>query len=100
MNHEIEYYYHSYMCVLIVCRQYRERRRQNAVKNAVQYSQRPRKARRVRTQAFYPCPPPSASDMDNGSSGSDDDELYDGFNDALVSIFAFAFARPVEPDRI
>lgn len=25
--------------------------------------------------------------MDNGSSGSDDDdELYDGFNDALVSV--------------
>lgn len=34
---------------------------------------RVKKARRARTQAFYPCPPPTASELDNYESDSDDE---------------------------
>lgn len=49
---------------------------------------RPKKSRRVRPQAFYPCPPPSASEMDGKDNGDDDSSEEDdpfGYIDTLVS---------------
>lgn len=56
------------------CREFRERRKQNAIKNELnQHNHRVKKSRRVRTQhTFYPCPPPSAADA-FGDSDSDDE---------------------------
>lgn len=49
---------------------------------------RQKKSRRVKPQAFYPCPPPSASDKDD-QNGDDDDSSEDddpfGYIDTLVS---------------
>lgn len=48
---------------------------------------RPKKSRRVRPQAFYPCPPPSASEMDGKDNGDDDSSEEDdpfGYIDTLV----------------
>lgn len=45
---------------------------------------RPKKSRRVRPQAFYPCPPPSAAEMDEKDDSSDEDDPF-GYIDTLVS---------------
>lgn len=52
---------------------------------------RVKKARRVRTQAFYPCPPPTASELDNYESDDSDDEFID-YNavSEILSIFQHA----------
>lgn len=52
---------------------------------------RVKKARRVRTQAFYPCPPPTASELDNYESDDSDDEFID-YNavSEMCSIFKHA----------
>lgn len=44
---------------------------------------RPKKTRRVRPQAFYPCPPPTAAEMDKDDSSDEDDPF--GYIDTLVS---------------
>lgn len=54
-------------------REFRERRKQSALKNSMNQHYRVKKARRTRAQAFYPCPPPSASELDNYESDSDDE---------------------------
>lgn len=56
------------------CREFRERRKQNAIKNQLNQHNRVKKSRRTRTQhTFYPCPPPTASELDNYESDSDDE---------------------------
>lgn len=45
---------------------------------------RPKKSRRVRPQAFYPCPPPSAAEMGEKDDSSDEDDPF-GYIDTLVS---------------
>lgn len=52
-------------------REFRERRKQNTYELNQQY--RVKKSRRTRAQAFYPCPPPTASELDNYESDSDDE---------------------------
>lgn len=70
--------------IVLLNREYRERRRQNAIKNAMNPNyQRPKKTRRVRTQAFYPCPPPTAAELDEYSD--DDDDEFEIDDDVLVS---------------
>lgn len=59
-------------------REFRERRKQNVIKNELNQHYRVKKSRRVRTQhTFYPCPPPSASELDNYDDDSSDDEFID-----------------------
>lgn len=66
-------------------REFRERRVLNASMENLHH--RPKKGRRVRPQAFYPCPPPTAADMPSSSSSSDSDaEDPIGYIDTLVSI--------------
>lgn len=55
---------------------------------------RVKKARRVRTQAFYPCPPPTASELDNYESDDSDDEFID-YNavSKILSVFQHAILQ-------
>lgn len=61
------------------CREFRERRKQNAIQNELNQNHRVKKSRRVRTtqHTFYPCPPPSASELDNYDDDDSDDEFID-----------------------
>lgn len=60
------------------CREFRERRKQNAVKTGLNQAHRVKKSRRVRTQhTFYPCPPPTASELENYDESDSDDEFFD-----------------------
>lgn len=71
----------------IFCREFRERRKQNVIKNGGNY--RSKKARRVRTQhTFYPCPPPTASELDNYDESDSDDEFID-YNAVRISMCIF-----------
>lgn len=54
-------------------REFRERRKQNVFKNGYNPHHRVKKARRVRTQAFYPCPPPTAAELESYESDSDEE---------------------------
>lgn len=45
---------------------------------------RPRKGRKVKPQAFYPCPPPTAGEMQSSSSSDSDAEDPIGYIDTLV----------------
>lgn len=54
-------------------REFRERRKQSALKNTLNQQYRVKKSRRTRAQAFYPCPPPTASELDNYESDSDEE---------------------------
>lgn len=63
-----------------ICREFRERRKQNAIKNELnQLNHRAKKSRRTRTtqHTFYPCPPPTASELDNYDDDDSDDEFID-----------------------
>lgn len=61
-------------------REFRERRKQNALKNAYNQNNnhRVKKSRRARTaQAFYPCPPPTAAELEHYDDSDSDDEFID-----------------------
>lgn len=64
-------------------REFRERRVENASIENLHY--RPKKGRRVKPQAFYPCPPPTAADLPSSSSDSDAEDPI-GYIDTLVSV--------------
>lgn len=72
-------------------RDFRERRLRDAAKDKGPSKKKGKK--KVRTQTFYPCPPPSMSEMDNSDDDDgddqddDDDEIAsdDGFVSTLVS---------------
>lgn len=74
------------------CREFRERRKQNSIKNGLnQQHHRVKKSRRVRTQhTFYPCPPPTASELDIYESDSDDEFIdYNAVSKQHVIILIF-----------
>lgn len=66
-------------------REFRERRISNVSIGKLHH--RSKKTRRVRPQAFYPCPPPTAAEMDKDDSSDEDDPF--GYIDTLVSNFKF-----------
>lgn len=73
------------------CREFRERRKQNAIKNGLNQHYRSKKARRVRTQhTFYPMPPPSASELENYDDSDSDDEFID-YNAVSISMHILIF---------
>ncbi|GAB0093111.1 hypothetical protein DMENIID0001_081740 [Sergentomyia squamirostris] len=72
--------------------------RQRQLASASMENIRPRKSRRVRHQAFYPCPPPSMSESgryDSSSSDDDDDSISidtSGYINTVVSGKSSCFA--------
>lgn len=74
-------YYKSIFCFPLLLREFRERRISNVSMEKLHH--RPKKTRRVRPQAFYPCPPPTASEMEKDDSSDEDDPF--GYIDTLVS---------------
>ncbi|KAJ6639380.1 Chloride channel protein 2 [Pseudolycoriella hygida] len=63
-------------------REFRERRISNVSMEKLHH--RPKKNRRVRPQAFYPCPPPTAAELDKDDSSDEDDPF--GYIDTLKQV--------------
>lgn len=67
-------------------REFRERRLNNTSMD--NKTHRPKKSRRVRPQAFYPCPPPTLSELERDYDSTDEEEDLDpsGYINTLVSV--------------
>lgn len=70
-------------------REFRERRVLNASMENLHH--RPKKGRRVKPQAFYPCPPPTAGELPSSSSSDSETEDPIGYIDTLVSDLLFRY---------